>query len=155
MNRDSHPEPGTSEHIPLDDHSYRAITRDISVTVEPEYLENQSDPEDAHYVWAYHIRIENHGEEIVHLLTRYWRITDSQGRIQEVNGDGVVGEQPILGPGDWFEYSSGTPLPTASGFMSGHYSLIVTSEGPSKGDRFDVEIPAFSLDTPQDLDVVH
>ena len=77
---------------------YEAVTRDIKVTVEPDYLENQSSPTDDHYVWAYHVRIENVGDETVQLRTRYWRITDALGQIQEVRGPGVIGEQPILPP---------------------------------------------------------
>lgn len=89
---------------------YEAKTRDIKVTVEPSYLENQSSPLEDHYVWAYHIRIENTGAETVQLRTRHWRITDAAGRTEEVQGPGVVGEQPVLTPGESFEYSSGAPL---------------------------------------------
>lgn len=122
---------------------YEAVTRDIKVTVEPDYLENQSSPTDDHYVWAYHVRIENVGGETVQLRTRYWRITDAAGRTQEVRGPGVIGEQPVLTPGESFEYTSGTPLSTPSGIMVGTYRM----EAPD-GDSFDVEIPAFSLDSP-------
>jgi ApaG protein len=122
---------------------YEAVTRDIKVTVEPDYLENQSSPTDDHYVWAYHVRIENVGDETVQLRTRYWRITDALGQIQEVRGPGVIGEQPILPPGESFEYTSGTPLSTPSGIMVGTYRM----EAPD-GDSFDVDIPAFSLDSP-------
>ena len=122
---------------------YEAVTRDIKVTVEPDYLENQSSPTDDHYVWAYHVRIENVGDETVQLRTRYWRITDALGQIQEVRGPGVIGEQPILPPGESFEYTSGTPLSTPSGIMVGTSRM----EAPD-GDSFDVDIPAFSLDSP-------
>ena len=122
---------------------YEAVTRDIKVTVEPDYLENQSSPTDDHYVWAYHVRIENVGDETVHLRTRYWRITDALGHTQEVRGPGVIGEQPVLPPGESFEYTSGTPLSTPSGIMVGTYRM----EAPD-GDSFDVDIPAFSLDSP-------
>ena len=122
---------------------YEATTRTIRVEVEPEFLEDQSSPADGHYVWAYRVRIENHGKEKVQLITRHWKITDSRGRLQEVIGAGVVGEQPVLQPGDMFEYSSGCPLSTPSGVMMGNYTMI--AEG---GDTFDVEIPAFSLDSP-------
>lgn len=122
---------------------YRAMTDSISVTVKPIYLEEQSSPTDSHYVWAYQVRIENNGTETVQLLNRYWRITDSLGRVQEVHGAGVVGEQPTLGPGEAFEYTSGTPLSTPSGIMVGSYEM--ESAG---GRRFDVKIPAFSLDSP-------
>jgi ApaG protein len=122
---------------------YSEITREIRITVRPFYLEDQSSPEEMHFVWAYHVRIENQGPETVQLRNRYWRITDSMGRIQEVRGAGVVGEQPVLKPGEAFEYTSGTPLATPSGIMVGTYQM--ESE---KGELFDVNIPAFSLDSP-------
>lgn len=123
--------------------TYQAMTRDIRVVVEPVYLEEQSQPEDNHYVWAYTIQIENHGAQTVQLRTRYWRITDSTGHTQEVRGIGVVGEQPVLRPGESFEYTSGAPLGTPTGFMTGVYEM--QSED---GETFDVEIPTFSLDSP-------
>ncbi|WP_112808999.1 Co2+/Mg2+ efflux protein ApaG [Ensifer sp.] len=122
---------------------YRALTRDIEVTVEPYYLEEQSDPDDSRYVWGYRIVIANHSAETVRLMTRYWHITDENGQVDEVSGPGVIGEQPLLNPGDTYEYSSGCPLDTPSGVMFGHYSM--ESEG---GDTFNVAIPAFSLDSP-------
>jgi ApaG protein len=122
---------------------YSETTHSIRVTVEPMYLEEQSSPSDNHYVWAYHVRIENTGGDTVQLLTRHWKITDSLGRVQEVRSAGVVGEQPILSPGQAFEYTSGTPLPTPSGIMVGSYGMEAGS-----GRRFDVAIPAFSLDSP-------
>lgn len=122
---------------------YQAVTQDIKVVVNPFYLEDQSSPSDNHFVWAYHVRIENNGGKTVQLRDRYWNITDSLGRIQEVRGPGVVGEQPVLQPGETFEYTSGTPLPTPSGIMVGHYQMECTD-----GDRFEVDIPAFSLDSP-------
>lgn len=122
---------------------YSETTHSIRVTVEPMYLEEQSSPSDNHYVWAYHVRIENTGGDTVQLLTRHWKITDSLGRVQEVRSAGVVGEQPVLPPGQAFEYTSGTPLPTPSGIMVGSYGMEAES-----GQRFDVAIPAFSLDSP-------
>jgi len=122
---------------------YSATTREIRVTVRPVYLADQSSPSENHFVWAYQVRIENHGSEIVRLRTRYWRITDAQGRVQEVRGPGVVGEQPELEPGQVFEYTSGTPLNTPSGIMVGSYGMETAT-----GERFDVEVPAFSLDSP-------
>jgi ApaG protein len=122
---------------------YSATTRSITVTVKPVFLEDQSSPRDNHYVWAYHVRIENRGNATVQLRSRYWHITDARGHVQEVRGAGVVGEQPVLKPGEAFEYTSGTPLPTPSGIMTGTYQM--ESEG---GGAFDVEIPAFSLDSP-------
>ena len=124
---------------------YKETTRSITITVVPTYLDDQSSPEESHYVWKYHVRIENNGDDTVQLRTRYWRITDSMGRVQEVRGPGVVGEQPVLGPGETFEYTSGTPLPTSSGFMVGTYQMV-----SEKGEQFDVAIPAFSLDSPHE-----
>ena len=123
---------------------YRQTTAGITVTVKPYYLEEQSEPDEQRFVWAYHVRIENNGQRTVQLRNRYWRITDSRGRIQEVRGAGVVGEQPVLRPGDSFEYTSGTPLPTPSGIMGGTYQM----EASETGERFDVAIPSFSLDSP-------
>ena len=122
---------------------YSQTTRAITVTVKPFFLEDQSSPAEAHYVWAYHVRIENQGPETVQLRNRHWRITDSLGRVQEVRGAGVVGEQPVLKPGDSFEYTSGTPLPTPSGIMVGSYQMETTT-----GERFDIAVPPFSLDSP-------
>ena len=122
---------------------YSETTRSIMVTVQPFYLEDQSSPAEGHYVWAYHVRIENRGRETVQLLNRHWKITDSQGRLQEVRGAGVVGEQPVLAPGEAFEYTSGTPLPTPSGIMVGTYEMETRG-----GESFWVQIPAFSLDSP-------
>ena len=122
---------------------YAETTESITVQVEPVYLEEQSDPEENHFVWAYHVRIENHGQRTVQLKTRHWRITDSMGKVHEVRGDGVVGEQPVLTPGGAFEYTSGTPLSTSSGIMDGSYQMETED-----GKRFDIRIPAFSLDSP-------
>ncbi len=123
---------------------YKASTRSITVTVEPSYLEDDSTPANHEFRWSYRIRIENHGKRTVRLLSRYWRITDAIGRIQEVRGDGVVGEQPVLEPGHAFEYQSWTPLQTPSGIMAGSYQM----QERSSGELFDVAIPAFSLDSP-------
>ena len=128
------------------DDRYRAVTRAIEVSVRPIYLDGQSTPEDNHYVWAYQVRIENVGVETVQLVNRYWRITDAFGRVHEVRGPGVVGEQPVLGPGEMFEYTSGTPLTTPSGFMVGHYEMVTED-----GQTFEVDIPAFSLDDPHQV----
>ncbi len=122
---------------------YSKTTNAIRVTVKPIYLEDQSSPADNHFVWAYQVSIENTGRDTVQLLTRHWKITDSLGRIQEVRSAGVVGEQPVLSPGQSFEYTSGTPLATPSGIMEGSYNMEVAG-----GERFDVAIPAFSLDSP-------
>jgi ApaG protein len=122
---------------------YKQTTRSISVTVRPVYLEDQSTPSDNHYVWAYQVKIENEGSETVRLRSRFWRITDALGRTQEVRGDGVVGEQPVLRPGESFEYTSGTPLATPSGIMVGAYTMEA-----GDGSHFDIDVPAFSLDSP-------
>jgi ApaG protein len=122
---------------------YSQSTRSIRITVEPTYLDDQSAPDEQRFVWAYHVRIENQGPETVQLRSRYWRITDARGKVQEVRGAGVVGEQPVLKPGESFEYTSGTPLPTSSGFMVGTYQME-----NEVGERFDVAVPAFSLDSP-------
>lgn len=122
---------------------YRALTRDIEVTVEPYYLAEQSDPEDNRYVWAYRVVISNHSDITVQLMSRYWHITDETGQVDEVSGPGVIGEQPILNPGDTYEYQSGCPLDTPSGMMFGRYQML-----SDDGEMFDVAIPAFSLDSP-------
>lgn len=122
---------------------YRATTNAITVTVNPVYLEDQSDPEESHFVWAYQVRIENNGVTTVQLRSRYWNITDANGLVHEVRGDGVVGEQPILEPGEAFEYTSGTPLHAPSGVMVGSYQMETED-----GDWIDVDVPAFSLDSP-------
>ncbi len=121
---------------------YSTTTSNVTVSVKPTYLDHESVPEKNLWVWAYTVRIENGGAETVTLRTRHWKITDAYGRVQEVHGPGVVGEQPVLRPGDSFEYTSGTPLPTPSGIMMGSYSM--QSED---GRLFDVDIPAFSLDS--------
>ena len=130
---------------------YAATTRDVRVSVRSFFLADQSRPDEAHFVWAYRVRIENGGREAVQLLRRTWQITDARGRTQHVHGPGVVGEQPILEPGESFEYTSGTPLETPSGFMVGAYHMVVASSG----ENFDVAIPAFSLDSPHQNNRVH
>ena len=122
---------------------YRAVTRGIEVSVEPFYLEDQSDPDETRYVWGYRITIANNSTETVQLRSRYWQITDANGHVEEVRGAGVVGEQPTLEPGDSFQYSSGCPLTTTSGVMVGRYQM----QG-NGGSMFEVDIPAFSLDMP-------
>ena len=122
---------------------YRAVTRKIEVTVTPRFVSERSSPNNGYYFWAYTINIANFGTETAQLKTRHWRITDALGRLQEVKGPGVVGEEPTLKPGESFEYTSGVPLPTPSGFMAGSYGMIAAN-----GEHFDIEIPAFSLDSP-------
>jgi ApaG protein len=123
---------------------YQSVTRNIEVTVKPEYLADRSSPATGEYFWAYTIEITNRGTETVQLRTRHWRITDGAGRRQEVRGPGVVGKEPVLKPGDSFEYTSGVPLPTPSGFMTGSYGMVTAD-----GERFDIAIPTFSLDGPE------
>lgn len=122
---------------------YRAVTRGVSVTVEPAYSAERSSPESGAYFWTYTILIANEGEETVQLVARHWTIVDALGKDFEVKGAGVVGEQPILAPGDSFRYTSGVPLATPSGFMSGSYEMHTED-----GDVFEAEVPAFSLDSP-------
>ena len=126
-------------------HGYTQETRDILVTVVPQFLPEQSSPDDHRFVWAYTVRIENRGAETVQLINRYWRITDAIGTSHEVRGEGVVGEQPVLEPGQAFEYTSGTPLATPSGMMMGSYEMETRG-----GDFFHVAVPAFSLDSPHE-----
>jgi ApaG protein len=121
---------------------YRAVTRKIEVTVTPRFVSERSSPGNGYYFWAYTIDIANLGGETVQLKTRHWRITDALGRLQEVKGPGVVGEEPTLKPGESFEYTSGVPLPTPSGFMVGSYGMVTAA-----GEHFDIDIPAFSLDS--------
>lgn len=142
---------------------YAATTRDIHVRVASFYLEDQSEPEAGRFVWAYRVTIENRGGETVQLLRRTWEITDGRGRMFRVEGDGVVGEQPVLEPGQAFEYTSGTPLETPSGFMVGWYHMISHGVGPAISVApdaddvvpFDVAVPAFSLDSPHQPGRVH
>lgn len=130
---------------------YAKTTRGIRVSVRSFYLEDQSKPEEGQFIWAYRVKIENTGPTTVQLLRRTWHITDGRGRTQHVHGAGVIGEQPALEPGETFEYTSGTPLETPSGFMVGAYHMILTASG----EAFDVAIPAFSLDSPHQVGRVH
>lgn len=124
-------------------HRYEETTGKIRIAVEPDFLDEQSEPEQGRFLWAYHITIENRGEIAVQLLSRYWRITDARGRVREVRGDGVVGEQPTIAPGSAFEYTSGAPLETSCGFMTGKYQMCDAS-----GKSFEVSIPTFALESP-------
>jgi ApaG protein len=123
--------------------TYTATTRGIRVRVLPQFLENQSEPDEGRFVWAYTIEIANESDETVQLKSRHWRITDGLGRVEEVRGPGVVGETPVLGPGESFSYTSGCPLHTPTGIMAGTYQMVTDD-----GRAFDVQIPAFSLDSP-------
>ena len=123
---------------------YRAVSRGIEVKVTPRFLPDHSSPDNGYYFWAYTVTLTNLGRETVQLKTRHWRITDALGRLQEVRGAGVIGKEPVLRPGEDFEYTSGVPLPTPSGFMNGTYGMVTET-----GEPFDIDIPAFSLDIPQ------
>ena len=120
-----------------------ATTDGITIRVAPNFLVEQSQPQAGRWFWSYHIRMENHSDEAVQLLTRHWKITDGRGNISHVDGDGVVGEQPVLEPGGSHDYVSGCPLPTPSGNMQGHFRFIRTD-----GNTFLAEIPRFELIAP-------
>ncbi|MBL4852806.1 MAG: Co2+/Mg2+ efflux protein ApaG [Robiginitomaculum sp.] len=122
---------------------YERKTRDVVVRVEPEFLAEQSSPADDRFIWAYTVEIENQTDEDMQVVERFWQITDRNGQVQEVRGEGVVGEKPNLKPGEIFRYTSGAPLTAPSGVMLGTYQMKTPG-----GECFDVEIPAFSLDSP-------
>ena len=129
---------------------YRTTTRKIEVAVKPRFVPERSSVDDRCFLWAYTVAITNRGQEPVQLQTRSWRIIDALGRTKEVRGAGVVGEQPVLQPGETFEYTSEVPLPTSSGVMTGAYGMLA-----STGEAFDIAIPMFSLDSPDTLRTVH
>ena len=122
---------------------YTEVTKNIRVSVKTNFLSDQSDTENNLWVWSYHILIENNGNNKVQLIDRYWKITDATGIIKEVKGSGVIGEQPTIKPGEFFEYTSGTPLNKSSGFMSGNYRMI-----NENNESFFIDVPIFSLDIP-------
>jgi ApaG protein len=129
---------------------YERKTGDIRVKVKPAFLDDQSDPDENHYLWSYTVTIENDGKEPVQLMSRYWHITDGLGRSQEARGPGVVGAQPVIAPGQTFQYTSGCPLPTASGHMVGRYQMQTAS-----GEAFEADIPAFLLESPHEHRQIH
>jgi ApaG protein len=122
---------------------HAATTRGVTVRVSVSFLSDQSEPSRARWFWSYHIRLENEGDRTVQLLTRHWVITDGRGARHEVEGEGVVGEQPILAPGASYDYVSGCPLSTPTGTMRGSYHMACED-----GSSFDVEIPQFPLIAP-------
>jgi ApaG protein len=122
---------------------YSRVTNSIAITVIPEYEEDQSMPFDNYYIWEYHIHIRNNRSETVQLINRHWVVIDDKGQVQEVSGAGVVGVQPILKPGQEFEYSSSVHLNTPSGVMMGSYEMLTKDE-----ELLKIEIPTFSLDCP-------
>lgn len=130
--------------------AYRRTTRGVRVTVDPRFLPAESAPDEDRYVFAYTIEIANLGARPVQLVARYWRIVDGEGRVQEVRGAGVVGQEPVIAPGEVFTYTSGCPLGTPHGTMEGHYTMSVAG-----GESFDVRIPAFPLESPFARRVVH
>jgi ApaG protein len=122
---------------------YEAKTRGIRVSVTPQFMESESSPAEGRFFWAYSVEIVNEAEQTVTLTARHWRITDADGNLQEVKGPGVVGEQPVLRAGESFTYTSGCPLNTTHGSMVGAYRMLTET-----GEAFDVEIPAFPLQSP-------
>jgi len=129
---------------------YAAVTRNIRVSVTPAFAPERSDPDEPRFFWIYTVEIANLSDRTVQLTHRHWRITDGEGRLEEVRGVGVVGEQPILAPGESFRYSSGCPLRTSSGVMVGSYRMVADD-----GEVFEVDVPAFSLDSPQARRALH
>ncbi len=121
---------------------YAATTAGVTVRVAPRYLDEQSDPAAGAWAWSYHIRIENGTTDDVQLLDRHWIITDGNGRVEQVRGAGVVGDQPVIAPGGAYDYVSGCPLSTSSGTMAGSYTMA------TREALFEVAIPLFSLDVP-------
>ncbi|PIR39482.1 MAG: Co2+/Mg2+ efflux protein ApaG [Alphaproteobacteria bacterium CG11_big_fil_rev_8_21_14_0_20_39_49] len=122
---------------------YRQISHNIEVTVTPEYEDEQSSPMDNFFIWEYNIRIKNNSSDIVQLLRRHWVLVDDKGQMQEIDGDGVIGLQPVLKQGEEFEYSSSVHLTESSGVMMGSYDMVKMD-----GEMIIVEIPPFSLDCP-------
>jgi ApaG protein len=128
---------------------YEQETAGMVVRVEPQFLPEESRPEDSRFVWAYTIEIENRRPDAVQLMSRYWRITDENGATQEVRGDGVIGQQPVIEPGQSFRYSSAAPLAAPSGVMMGAYSMQ-----RDNGEAFDINVPLFALDSPNNARLV-
>lgn len=122
---------------------FEAVTDGVRVTTQAYFLAGQSEPENDKYVWAYRIRIANERSTSVQLLARHWIIIDGSGTREDIKGDGVIGEQPVIGPGNSHDYVSGTPLGTPTGFMQGFYQMA-----DADGQAFSIEIPVFSLDSP-------
>lgn len=129
---------------------YQAITDDIEIRVEPEYQPHRSSQDEGKHVWAYHVEICNLGQNSIQLRNRYWHIIDAQGRVQEVSGSGVVGEEPIIEAGESYSYSSGCPLESESGIMSGYFEME-----REDGSLFQAIVPAFSLDIPNTLRILN
>ncbi len=130
--------------------SYEQTTNDISIRVRPQYMEMDSDPASGRYLWTYTVEINNGGPYAMQVLRRFWQITDSHGHMQQIEGKGVIGKQPVIEPGGTFSYTSGTPLTTPSGMMGGRYQMR-----DDNGILYDITIPTFSLDSPHDPARVH
>ena len=126
----------------LKNYLYTLTTEGVEVSVRPEYLVHMSQPDEGHYMWAYHVTILNRRFETIQLMSRYWKIIDANGHIVEVEGEGVLGIQPVMKPGETFTYSSGTPLATPSGMMIGHYTMHSVNNAV-----LHVTVPSFSLDS--------
>ena len=129
---------------------YSKTTNGVTVTVTPYFLDDQSSPQESHFVWAYQVNIKNSGNSSIKLNHRNWLIIDANGKIINVQGEGVVGEFPTIEPGESFEYTSGTPLKTNNGIMQGFY--LVSQDNCEK---IKIDIPAFSLDSPYNKKNVH
>ena len=129
---------------------YSKTTNGVIVTVKPYFLDDQSSPQESHYVWAYQVNILNNSDITIKLDHRNWIIIDANGKIVNVQGEGVVGEFPILEPGESFEYTSGTPLKTNNGMMQGFYLM-----SRENGEQLKIDIPAFSLDSPYNIKRLH
>ncbi|MEM7068754.1 MAG: Co2+/Mg2+ efflux protein ApaG [Pseudomonadota bacterium] len=122
---------------------FNAVTGGIKVTVMPVYIDERSDPDNSQYFWAYRVIVDNQSDKTIQLISRYWKIVDADGRVEEVRGEGVVGLQPVIKPKGNFSYTSGCPLNCPSGIMEGYYTMVDTD-----GNSFEVKIPAFPLDLP-------
>jgi ApaG protein len=123
---------------------YEQETAGVMVRVEPRFLPEDSSPDQGQYLWSYAIEIENRGTEAVQLISRFWRITDENGVTQEVRGPGVIGQQPVIEPGQCFRYTSACPLAAPSGVMLGAYAM----QRVANGEAFDIAVPAFALESP-------
>lgn len=123
--------------------SYEQVTDGVRITVRPKFMHDESEPGRHKFMWAYTVEVENESDRTWTIVRRHWRIVDAAGRRQDVDGDGVIGQTPTLGPGERFSYTSGAPLSAPSGIMSGTYDLVSES-----GEELEAAIPVFSLDSP-------
>ncbi len=125
---------------------YEAVTDGVKIRVRPRFLHDESEPGRSHFMWAYTVEVENGSDRVWTIMRRHWQIVDAAGRLQAVDGDGVIGQTPTLAPGERFSYTSGAPLATPSGIMRGTYDLV-----GENGEEMVATIPAFSLDSPYDI----